>query len=50
MIGLMCLTTNGRPLMAPKLNRRRAVFVLSKIDEILSERYVKRILQGRVWV
>ena len=36
MIGLMCLTTNGRPLMAPKLNRRRAVFVLSKIDEILT--------------
>ena len=36
MIGLTCLTTNGRPLMAPKLNHRRAVFVLSKIDEILA--------------
>jgi hypothetical protein len=36
LIGLTCLTTNGRPLMAPKLNRRRAVFVLSKIEEILS--------------
>ena len=36
MIGLTCLTTNGRPLVSPKLNRRRAVFVLSKIDEILS--------------
>ena len=36
MIGLTCLTTNGRPLVAPKLNRRRAVFVLSKIDEILA--------------
>jgi hypothetical protein len=36
LIGLTCLTTNGRPLIAPKLNRRRAVFVLSKIDEILS--------------
>jgi hypothetical protein len=36
LIGLTCLTTNGRPLMPPKLNRRRAVFVLSKIDEILS--------------
>ena len=36
MIGLTCLTINGKPLVAPKLNRRRAVFVLSKIDEILS--------------
>ena len=36
LIGLTSLTTNGRPLVAPKLNRRRAVFVLSKIDEILS--------------
>ena len=36
MIGLTCLTTNGRVLVPPKLNRRRAVFVLSKIDEILA--------------
>ena len=36
MIGLTCLTTNGRVLLAPKLNRRRAVFVLSKIDAILA--------------
>src|SRR5258708_7146594 len=36
LIGLTCLTTNGRVLLAPKLNRRRAVFVLSKIDEILA--------------
>jgi len=36
LIGLTCLTNNGRVLVAPKLNRRRAVFVLSKIDEILS--------------
>ncbi len=36
MIGLTTLTTNGRPLVAPKLNRKRAVFVLSKIDEILA--------------
>jgi len=35
LIGLTSLTTNGRPWVAPKLNRRRAVFVLSKIDEIL---------------
>ena len=36
MIGLTLLTTNGRPLVAPKLNRRRALLVLSKIDEILA--------------
>ena len=36
MIGLTILTNNGRPLAAPKLNRRRALFVLAKIDEILS--------------
>jgi hypothetical protein len=36
LIGLTCLTTNGRPLVVPKLKRRRAVFVLSKIDEILA--------------
>ena len=36
MIGLTCLTTNGRVLVTPKLNRKRAVFVLTKIDEILA--------------
>src|SRR6202163_1856277 len=36
LIGLTCLTNNGRAMMAPKLNRQRAVFVLSKIDEILA--------------
>src|SRR5467141_3279628 len=36
LIGLTCLTNNGRVLVPPKLNRRRAVFVLSKIDEILA--------------
>jgi len=36
LIGLTCLTTNGSVLVPPKLNRRRAVFVLSKIDEILA--------------
>jgi len=35
LIGLTILTTNGRPLLPPKLNRRRALFVLSKIEEIL---------------
>ena len=36
LIGLTILTTNGHPLVAPKLNRRRALLVLSKIDEILA--------------
>ena len=36
MIGLTILSINGRPMVAPKLNRRRALFVLAKIDEILS--------------
>ncbi len=35
MIGLTGLI-NGRPLMSPELNRRRASAVLGKIDEILS--------------
>ncbi len=43
MTGLMTWTTNGRPLVAPKLNRKRALFVLTKIDEILGwERAVDR--------
>ena len=36
MIGLTSFRTNGVPLVAPKLNRRRALFVLDKIDEILA--------------
>ena len=36
MIGLTSLWINGRPAVEPELNRRRAVFVLSRIDEILS--------------
>ena len=36
MIGLTSLWINGRSVVAPELNRRRAVFVLGKIDEILS--------------
>jgi hypothetical protein len=36
LIGLTSLWTNGVPLVAPKLNRRRALFVLDKIAEILS--------------
>ena len=36
MIGLTNLWTNGLPMVAPQLNRRRALFVLDKIDEILA--------------
>jgi hypothetical protein len=36
LIGLTSLRINGQPLVAPKLNERRALFVLGKIDEILS--------------
>jgi hypothetical protein len=36
LIGLTSLWINGRTAVAPELNRRRAVFVLGQIDEILS--------------
>jgi hypothetical protein len=36
LIGLTSLTTNGRRRRGSKLNRRRALFVLTKIDEILA--------------
>lgn len=36
MIGLTSLWTNGRTVVEPELNHRRAIFVLGKIDEILS--------------
>ncbi len=36
MIGLTSLWINGRPSVSPEFNQRRAVFVLGKIDEILS--------------
>jgi hypothetical protein len=36
LIGLTSLWINGRQLVTPEINRRRAVFVLGRIDEILS--------------
>jgi hypothetical protein len=36
LIGLTSLRNNGYSLVAPRLNHRRAAFVLGKIDEILS--------------
>ena len=43
MIGLTNLRSSGPLPMAPKLNRRRALFVLEKIDEILQwERQTER--------
>ena len=54
MIGLTSLTINGRPLVPPKLNSKRASLVLSKIDEILAwekssdqERDVRFVELGR---
>jgi hypothetical protein len=41
LIGLTSLWTNGRTDVAPELNRRRAAFVLGKIDEILSWEKIK---------
>ena len=41
MIGLTSLWINGRAAVEPELNRRRAVFVLGKIDEILSWEKIK---------
>jgi hypothetical protein len=36
LIGLTSLWIDGRPRVEPEINPRRAVFVLGKIDEILS--------------
>ena len=36
MIGLTSLWINGRTAVSPELNRQRAVFVLGRIDEILT--------------
>jgi hypothetical protein len=36
LIGLTSLRSNGQPMVAPKLNPRRALFVLGRIDEILA--------------
>ena len=50
MIGLTSLWTNGLPMTAPKLNRRRALFVLDKIDEILSWEREKERERDVRWV
>jgi len=48
LIGLTNLWINGQPLVQPKLNHRRALFVLGKIDEILSwERTVEQEKDSR---
>jgi hypothetical protein len=36
LIGLTSLWINGRSAVSPELNHRRAVFVLGRIDEILT--------------
>ena len=50
MIGLTSLWTNGLPMAAPKLNRRRALFVLDKIDEILAWEREKERERDVRWV
>jgi len=45
LIGLTSLRINGQQLMPPKLNRKRALFVLIKIEEILA--WEKRIERER---
>jgi hypothetical protein len=45
LIGLTSLRSNGQTFVAPKLNPRRALFVLGKIDEILA--WEKRTEQER---
>jgi hypothetical protein len=48
LIGLTNLKISGPPPMAPKLNQRRALFVLEKIDEILLwERTTERVRDTR---
>ncbi len=48
MIGLTSLRTNGHPVTETALNSRRALFVLGKIDEILSwERNAQRERESR---
>jgi hypothetical protein len=65
LIGLTNLKISGPPPMAPKLNQRRALFVLEKLDEILHwerttereretrfvelGRYVCEVLAGQYW-
>jgi len=50
LIGLTSLWTNGLPMAAPKLNRRRALFVLDKIDEILAWEREKERERDVRWV
>ncbi len=45
MIGLTSLWINGRTAVAPELNRRRAVFVLGKIDDILGQEKDTRFVE-----
>ena len=49
MVGLTSLTTKNPPML-PKLNRRRAMFVLTKIDEILAWERRKEAERDTRWV
>ena len=50
MIGLTNLRSNGHSPMEPKLNERRALFVLGKIDEILSWEQATELERDRRFV
>ncbi len=49
MVGLTSLITKNPPML-PKLNRRRAMFVLTKIDEILAWEGRKEAERDTRWV
>ena len=49
MVGLTSLLTKNPPML-PKLNRRRAMFVLTKIDEILAWEERKEVERDTRWV
>jgi hypothetical protein len=49
LVGLTSLITNNPPML-PKLNRRRAMFVLTKIDEILAWERRKEAERDTRWV
>jgi len=50
LIGLTSLRINGQLLVTPELNRRRALFVLGKIDQILAWEQAADLERDRYFV